>query len=1008
MAESAERLTRTDCLVVVLEDLHWSDVSTLDWLIYMARRREPARLLIIGTYRPTDALASGHPLSGAVQELQGKHQCEELRLIPLVPEGISAYLAERFAVDAGDRLPLNELADLLHHRTGGNPLFVVNTVDYLVQHGAVTEQDGQWTLHADKIVDVGNSIPDSVRQLIARQVERLPETEQGVLEAACVAGTEFAVAEVAAGLQAEVLSVESVCERLARTGLFIRPTGLAEWPDGTISGHYSFLHALYHEVLYSRLADLRRVQMHRRIAERKEHAYGERAGEVATELAVHYEKGRNLTRAVHYLGKAGENAAQRSAHREAIALLTQGVALLHSRPKIPEHLRQELQLQLALGVSFRNTKGPAATEVEHAYARACELSRQLDRKLDLFSSLFGLATSYFVRSTFARALALGEQMLAIAESLQDQELELEASLMAGMLHLYSHGDTLVALQHLDRIMKLYEPKRHRAQAFRDGQNPGILGHSVAAIALWCAGYPEQALRRCQEAHFLAQHDPRPYDQTIVLTYAALLYQHRRDGGMIREPAEAAVALATEYGFVFMLSIDRALQGWALINEGQMERGIEEIQRSIGMQQTVGIEILLVYFLALLAEAHFKAGHVEAGIRVLDEALGKVNTTGTRRYEAELYRLKGELTLARAGGWGLGTSSSPQAPSPQPLIPMEVVEEAEGYFYKAIDIAQRQHAKSWELRAAMSLARLWQQQDKGDQARELLEDIYTWFTEGFDTKDLRDAEALLHALGSTAERQQAKRDAHREHAERLEQHLDEEPDINESIGDEEAELEDTDELVSPSAQESSSPQAQSADHNVFRKEGDYWTIAYQGASFRLRHLRGLDYIAHLLRHPDVDFLALDVLTPSHELVTQSVTQHHPDFDEPSAPSSHLDGREELLDTQARDTYKRRLEELRDELEEAQTFNDLGRVEKLQEEMDFLSAELARALGLRGRPRTTSTAAERARVNVNKGIRIALAKIAEHCPPLEHHLNTCIKTGLFCSYTPPPFDSSPWEL
>jgi hypothetical protein len=195
-------------------------------------------------------------------------------------------------------------------------------------------------------------------------------------------------------------------------------------------------------------------------------------------------------------------------------------------------------------------------------------------------------------------------------------------------------------------------------------------------------------------------------------------------------------------------------------------------------------------------------------------------------------------------------------------------------------------------------------------------------------------------------------------------------------------------------------------SVFRKEGDYWTISYQETSFRLRHLRGLDYIAHLLRHPDVEFLALDLLAPTaHEPVSSSVS---PQRVAPNAPSSYLDGTEELLDSQARATYKRRLEELREELEEAQAFNDLGRVDKVQEEMDFLAAELARAVGLGGRARTTTTSAERARVNVAKGIKIALTKIAEQSPPLEHYLTTTIKTGLFCSYTPPPFNPISWEL
>jgi len=314
MAEAAELFTTQRGLVVVLEDLHWSDVSTLDWVTYIARRRDPAKLLILGTYRPADVLVSGHPLRGVVQELHARRQCDEIRLEPLAEEAIAEYLAERFTGGVKDASPLRDLVPLLARRTGGSPLFVVNTVDYLVQQGAVTEDAGRWTLQAEKVNEVGEDVPDTVRQLIERQVERLSEAEQRLLEVASVAGVEFASVEVAAGLSTAVEEVETICERFARAGQWLRTVGFVEWPDGTLSGRYSFRHALYHEVVYTRVAEVRRLQLHRRIAERKEVAYGERVGEIAAELAVHFEKGRDLTRTVHYLGKAGATAVRRNAH----------------------------------------------------------------------------------------------------------------------------------------------------------------------------------------------------------------------------------------------------------------------------------------------------------------------------------------------------------------------------------------------------------------------------------------------------------------------------------------------------------------------------------------------------------------------------------------------------------------------------------------------------------------------------------------------------------------------
>ena len=359
MAEAAELFTTTRALVLVLEDLHWSDVSTLDWVSYMARRREPSKLLILGTYRPADVLASNHPLHGVVQELQARQQCEELRLTPLAEEAIGKYLTVRFKADVGAQraASLQQLTPVLHRRTGGNPLFIVNTVDDLIRQGMLAEDAGEWILRTDTAEALCESVPDSLRQLIDRQLERLPGPEQRLLEVASVVGVEFAAAEVTAGLPTDSEEIEAQCERLARTGQWVRETGVAEWPDGTLSGRYSFRHALYHEVVYAQSAEVRRLQLHRRIAERKEAAYGEQVGEIAAELAVHFEKGRVLTRAVHYLGKAGETAMRRNAHQEAIAHFTRGLELLATFPDTPERKQQELMLQGVLGVPLVRTKG---------------------------------------------------------------------------------------------------------------------------------------------------------------------------------------------------------------------------------------------------------------------------------------------------------------------------------------------------------------------------------------------------------------------------------------------------------------------------------------------------------------------------------------------------------------------------------------------------------------------------------------------------------------------------
>ena len=304
LTDALEVLTVRHPLVMVLEDLHWSDHATVELIAYLAQRRGPVRLFLIGTYRPVDVLASGHPLKGVVQELQARGRCEEVRLPLLQEHEVRAYVRGRFAKEAQETVPLQSLATLLHQRTGGNPLFMVDIVEHLLHEGLIAEEDGQWQMRQD-ITTAEVGVPDSLRQLIEKQFERLSLEEQHVLEAASIAGAEFAAAAVAAALEQTVEGVEEWCADLATKGQFVRATGVEEWPDGTISGRYSFLHALYQQVIYERIAAAQRIWLHQRIGTRKETAYDQRVAEIAVELAVHFEVGRNYRELSNIVAKQG-------------------------------------------------------------------------------------------------------------------------------------------------------------------------------------------------------------------------------------------------------------------------------------------------------------------------------------------------------------------------------------------------------------------------------------------------------------------------------------------------------------------------------------------------------------------------------------------------------------------------------------------------------------------------------------------------------------------------------
>jgi predicted ATPase/DNA-binding winged helix-turn-helix (wHTH) protein len=336
IAETIEAIATQTPFILLLEDLHWSDFSTLDLISYMARRRNLASFMLIGTYRPVDVILNEHPLKGIKQELRMHRLCHELPLEYLSEESVSDFLNVKFQ----SNIFPSGLAKVLHKQTEGNPLFLVNVVDYLVDLQQIKECDGHHILSVP-VDEIELGVPENIRNLIEKHVERLNESEQTVLEGASVVGMDCSAVAIAAGLDTDVIEIEETCDNLARNHQFLLPAYLAELPDGTITPRYKFMHALYMDVLYKRVAPTRRSQIHARIGERGEAIYGDRVGEIAAELAVHFEEARDLQRAIRYLVLAVENAERRSANREALSLARHGVDLLELMPLSRERTANE-------------------------------------------------------------------------------------------------------------------------------------------------------------------------------------------------------------------------------------------------------------------------------------------------------------------------------------------------------------------------------------------------------------------------------------------------------------------------------------------------------------------------------------------------------------------------------------------------------------------------------------------------------------------------------------------
>lgn len=735
MAETLEAISVETPLVFILEDLHWSDHSTLDLIAYLAQRQERARLLVIGTYRPTD-LGRTHPLKKIKHELQVRQKCEEVPLQLLRKHEVTTYIAKRFP----DRQTSTGLAKVIHRLTEGNALFMVNLVNELVNQGLILEKAGKWELQSG-ITDI--KIPESLREVIEQKFIHLSVEERQILEAASVEGGEFSTVTIGAAVEKDAVEVEEYCATLVRSGQFIQERETLQWPDGTITVRYGFVHSLYQEVLYNQLTPGKRAQLHLRIGERLEQAYGDRTREIAAELALDFEQGRDNRRAITYHQQAANTAMQRFAYHESVVHLKKALALLKTMPNTSECTQQELFLQTSLGAALIATQGFSAPEVGETYTRARELCKQMGETSQLFPVLRGLTAFYSVRGDHQTTRELAEQCLKLVQHEQDSTPLIGAHLELGSALFYL-GEFPQALKHLERGSSFYDPQLHSSDSLLYGYNLGVSCLSRTATCLWFLGYPDRALKKSQEAIVLAKEQQHPFSLAYALSFATECYRLCREGQTTRESADTIIALSEEQGFPMWAAGATIFRGWSLVEQGEYEDGIVQLKKGLAVWQAMGAEVAMPSWLAQLAEAYKYVGQFMEGLTILAKAMAVTNKNDERWWEAELYRLQGELILQQE------SQTAKVKPRKSRVLKHKVQSrgpqsEAEACFLKAIAIAQRQQTKSLELRAATSLARLWQRQEKLGEAQHVLSKVYNWFTEGFDTADLRDARALLDEL-----------------------------------------------------------------------------------------------------------------------------------------------------------------------------------------------------------------------------------------------------------------------
>jgi predicted ATPase/class 3 adenylate cyclase len=670
-------------LLMVVEDLHWLDPSTLELLQLLAEQGATVPLMLLYTARPEFR---------APWPMRTHHS--QITLNRLSSRNVREMVS---LVAARDALG-SESVDAVVERAGGVPLFVEELTRAVLEGGYVR--------------GASREIPATLHDSLMARVDRLGPAKE-VIQIGAVIGSEFSYTLLRAVHPVGDEDLQGAI-RKATDAELIYAHGFP--PDAI----YQFKHALIRDAAYEALLRSLRKEIHSRIAEVLVGQFPDRVTSTPELLAHHYTEASLIKQAIPYWQRAGQRAIERSANTEAITHLTKGLELLTSTPDSPGRIQQELGLQMALGGALMAIKGYAALEVGGAFDRALELCRQIGETPPLFPVLGGLAAFNLIRGELRKERELVEQLLRLAQNRQTPELLQAAHYGMGEV-LFHMGELPESREHLEQAIALYDPQKRRLRAFHD---PGVAGLALAALTLGALGYRDQALRRIIESLTLARELSHPFSLAFALACAAGFYQSLREVEKTQEQAEVLITLSHEQGFALWEAIGVTFRGWALAKQGRKEEGIAQIRQGLAATLATGAKIYEPCFFPLLAEACGEARQPEEGLTALAELFDVASRTGYAAHEPEWYRLNGELLLMQDESSAL---------------------QVESCFQRAIEIARKQSAKSCELRATMSLARLLASKGRREEAHDMLAEIYNWFTEGFDTPDLKDARVLLGEL-----------------------------------------------------------------------------------------------------------------------------------------------------------------------------------------------------------------------------------------------------------------------
>jgi predicted ATPase len=629
-------------------------------------------------------------------------------------------------------------ADHVFQHSGGNPLFMVNVLDHLVQVGALRKLDGHWGV--DSAAAAPSQVPEGLRPFIRRRFDTLSAEERRTLETASVVGVEFDAAALSSGtsptdLKQELARLDPVLEALTGRTRLIEDCGVTEWSDGIISARYRFRHAIYREILYQEVPEARRVRLHRRIGEHIMAAYGHESASLAAVLAVHFENGRDAERASRYRRMAGERALGLHAYHEAAQHLEKALEAFDQAGSRPadgdpeDRVRWELEVCTTLGTTLSATRGYSDPEVGRVHSRARLLVDRLDDSAIQLPVLFNLWSHSNTAADHAESTNLVTLMSELAAATENDELAMMYSSAFARTQ-FNLGDLAGCAEHMRRILTPYEPRRLADVHGRYGHvdhATDCLGYN--ARLLWLQGCPDQALAQMREARKLAKHLDNAYSDAVAGYLALPTLQVCGDTAQLDRQASDLKRLSAEQGYALWLAWATCFEGWVAGARGNLTEGIALMEHGVEAFRGTGTRAHLPYLLALLSETCLRAGRIDAASERLAEAHAQAESSDERYWEAELHRLDGEVLLVAADNGNPDNGSS---------------DRAEACFHGALEVARRQQARSLELRAALSLSRLWSP-SRSDEARHVLGGVLETFSEGHDTADLRAASEQMAQL-----------------------------------------------------------------------------------------------------------------------------------------------------------------------------------------------------------------------------------------------------------------------